>query len=71
MVLPQVDETVVRATANLPEAATTIRIYDVAGRLVLTSTTDGSESQTIDVSGLAKGLHYVRIGAATTKLMIK
>ena len=56
---------------GLPEAATTIRIYDVAGRLVLTSTTDGSESQTIDVSGLAKGLHYVRIGAATTKLMIK
>ena len=42
---------------GLPEAATTIRIYDVAGRLVLTSTTDGSESQTIDVSGLAKGLH--------------
>ncbi len=56
---------------GLPEAATTIRIYDVARRLVLASTTDGSESQTIDVSGLAKGLHYVRIGAATTKLMIK
>ena len=49
----------------------TVQIFDVAGRLVLSVESNGEEAQTIDISGLAPGLHYVRSGSQTAKLMVK
>ena len=49
----------------------TVQIFDVAGRLVLSVESSGEETRTIDISGLAPGLHYVRSGSQTAKLMVK
>ena len=49
----------------------TVQIFDVAGRLVLSVESNGEEAQTIDISGLAPGLHYVRSGSQTAKLIVK
>ena len=59
------------SVSGLPAKAETVQIFDVAGRLVLSVESNGEEAQTIDISGLAPGLHYVRSGSQTAKLMVK
>lgn len=59
------------SVSGLPAKAETVQIFDVAGRLVLSVESNGEEVQTIDISGLAPGLHYVRSGSQTAKLMVK
>lgn len=46
--------------------AATVEIYDMTGRMVLTST----ESK-IDVRGLDAGVYFVRVNGKTTKLVVK
>ena len=57
--------------SGLPAGGGTVQIFDVAGRLVLSVVSNGEETRTIDISGLAPGLHYVRSGSQTAKLMVK
>ena len=47
-----------------------VQVFDAAGRLVLSVQTDGSDSQTIDISGLAPGVHIVRAGSQSARLMV-
>ena len=57
--------------SGLPAGGGTVQIFDVAGRLVLSVESSGEETRTIDISSLAPGLHYVRSGSQTAKLMVK
>ena len=59
------------SVSGLPAGGGTVQIFDVAGRLVLSVESSGHETRTIDISGLAPGLHYVRSGSQTAKLMVK
>ncbi|MBQ1245609.1 MAG: T9SS type A sorting domain-containing protein [Clostridia bacterium] len=56
------------AISGLP--AGNVQIFDAAGRLVLSVQSDGSDSQTIDISGLAPGVHFVRSGSQSARLMV-
>ncbi|MDD7724633.1 MAG: T9SS type A sorting domain-containing protein [Bacteroidales bacterium] len=47
-----------------------VQVFDAAGRLVLSVQSDGSDSQTIDISGLAPGVHIVRAGSQSARLMV-
>ena len=47
-------------------SASSVQIYDMTGRLVLTS----AESK-IDVRGLETGVYFVRVNGYTTKLVVK
>jgi hypothetical protein len=55
---------------NLPEGTSTISIWHISGRKVL-STTISSESTSIDVSGLATGLYLVKIQNQTLRFSKK
>ncbi|MBN2668726.1 MAG: T9SS type A sorting domain-containing protein [Bacteroidales bacterium] len=49
----------------------TIEIYDLTGKLVMSSTVETSKGFTIDVSVLQKGIYLVKIGAETQKLVVE
>lgn len=61
----------VRATTTIANAAnSTINVYDINGRVVLTKTIS-SESETIDLDGLAPGIYYGQVIGQTTLSVTK
>ena len=51
--------------------ACVVQFFDVAGRLVLSMESDGSDTQSFNISGLASGVHFVRAGSQSAKLIVR
>ena len=48
-----------------------MKVWNSVGVVVQTSTWEGSQFQSLDVTSLPAGLHMLQVGAATTPFIVK
>lgn len=68
---PNPASTIINFTMNATDIHTTISVYDILGRQVITQHTETSREQSIDVSQLTTGVYFVSVGDTVQKFIKK
>ncbi|MFC4634180.1 FG-GAP-like repeat-containing protein [Dokdonia ponticola] len=70
-VFPNPASTQINFTLNPTETVTTIYVYDLLGRQVLSQQTQPSGTQSVDISKLNTGVYFVSVGTTVQKFIKK
>lgn len=68
---PNPTSTIINFTMNATDVNTTISVYDMLGRQVITQLSETTREQSIDVSQLTTGVYFVSVGDTVQKFIKK